>query len=133
MNSLEQNSQMLLKQLHLLSVDKLASLIDYHNENYFIKNEPQITDEAFDKLIETLRSKDPYHPSLMKIVGNSSQEIIHKYPMLSLDKCYDKESFLKWQKKIKSDYDVPENHFVKIHSVDDVNTIYVLVHQLRIR
>ena len=103
MNSLEQNSQMLLKQLHLLSVDKLASLIDYHNENYFIKNEPQITDEAFDKLIETLRSKDPYHPSLMKIVGNSSQEIIHKYPMLSLDKCYDKESFLKWQKKIKGD------------------------------
>ena len=103
MNYLEQNSQALLKKLHLLSTKELADLVKEHNENYFIKNNPQITDEAFDKLVEALKAKDPLNSLLIEIIGDKSSGIIHNSPMLSLDKCYDEESFIKWQKKIQGD------------------------------
>lgn len=73
----------------------------HHNDAYFKKGEPEITDAAFDKLVETLRMVKA-DSTVLEELGEKPAEksLVHKEPMLSLDKCYDDQSFLKWREKI---------------------------------
>ena len=100
MDYLEKNSENLLKNLPNLSIDQMAELVSYHNNKYFVDNAPEISDEAFDKLAQALRLQDPHNKSLVKLVEKVIDQVAHKTPMLSLDKCYDDASFFKWQQKI---------------------------------
>jgi len=103
-------SNALLDELPHLSLVELEKLVRHHNEEYFAKSAPQITDEAFDKLVEALRHEDPKSPALDEIgtgmaeaayVAPGTQSVRHKKPMLSLDKCYEDETFFKWFEKIR--------------------------------
>jgi len=101
-------SKKLLAQISRLSEAQLLDLVRLHNKKYFIDNEPEISDEAFDMLVETLKFTNKDSPVLSeigfkpeKLFGN---EVRHQKPMLSLDKCYDEVSFFKWADKIKCDF-----------------------------
>ncbi|HXW54029.1 MAG TPA: NAD-dependent DNA ligase LigA [Myxococcota bacterium] len=106
------NSKELLEKLASLSERQLSRLIIYHNRKYFEENKPEITDEAFDKLVEALRFLNPDARALQKI-GHQIQggadrrfleSVVHQQPMLSLEKCYDDNSLLKWAAKINGDF-----------------------------
>ncbi len=107
-----ENSNELLEKLVGLSEKELARLIRYHNRKYFEENSPEITDEAFDKLAETLRLLNPQAQVLMEIGHKSEgpaaqhllENVAHKQPMLSLEKCYDDASLFKWAAKISGDF-----------------------------
>ena len=49
--------------------------------------------------------KVPPRSSALLVVGHAvfGQEVTHLRPMLSLDKCYDDETFFKWAEKIHGD------------------------------
>lgn len=69
----------------------LASAIEHHNNLYWEKAEPEITDEEFDALIRKLEEINPGHPVLQKVyIPNvvSTGKVKLKKPMLSLDKVY---------------------------------------------
>lgn len=109
-NLIKKNSEELLAKLARLSESELAELVIFHNRQYFLENNPLITDEAFDKLVETLRYNNPHSPVLSQIGAGSKereksfgQEVVHTRPMLSLDKCYDDQTFSKWVSKIHGD------------------------------
>jgi DNA ligase (NAD+) len=94
-------SEQLLKALPQASADELAYWVRYHNEAYFKRAAPEISDEAFDKLVETLRMVKPDAEVLEEMgEGSSDATLTHREPMLSLDKCYDHETFLKWRAKV---------------------------------
>lgn len=102
---IEKASAELLQQLPDLSIEQLELLIRHHNHVYFEKNAPEITDEAFDRLCETLRFLDEDSLVLQQIVsdnlvGQKREVVVHNRPMLSLDKCYDDDTFAKWREKI---------------------------------
>lgn len=99
---IEIKSRELLEQLASLSEQELSALIAYHNKKYFIEAKPEISDEAFDKLVLALKFLNPEAPILSQIeaIDAFRDEIIHQRPMLSLDKCYEQESFFKWSEKI---------------------------------
>lgn len=98
------NSKELLKRLSLMNESELADLVIYHNKKYFVDAAPEVSDEAFDKLVEALKFLNPRSQAL-SLVGHAvlGQEITHLRPMLSLDKCYDDEVFFKWAEKIHGD------------------------------
>jgi DNA ligase (NAD+) len=103
-NTIPENSALLLNRLSQLSTPELEELIVYHNEKYFVDVAPEISDEAFDKLVEALRFKHPSSPVLLELGEKAfKSEVIHQQPMLSLDKCYDDETFRKWADKIHGD------------------------------
>ena len=83
------------------SVENLEESIRHHNYLYFVKNSPEISDYAFDKLVEELKKKKPDSSVLKEIVSDlsSGHTIRHQVPMLSLDKCYEEETLLKWGEK----------------------------------
>ncbi len=98
-------STLLLSQLSAKSAKELQELVRYHNDAYFEKNKPQISDEAFDKLVETLRFVSNGASALSHLGQELSGEdyratAIHREPMLSLDKCYDNDTYYKWRNKI---------------------------------
>lgn len=110
--NINENSEKILKQLVNLSELELSRLVIFHNRKYFEENNPEITDEAFDKLVEALRFVNPHAPALEKI-GHRDQvnakakfgdDVVHLEPMLSLEKCYDDASFFKWASKISGDF-----------------------------
>jgi DNA ligase (NAD+) len=94
----------LLERLSLMKESELADLVIYHNKKYFVDAAPEISDETFDKLVEALKFLNPRSPAL-SLVGHAvfGQEVRHLRPMLSLDKCYDDETFFKWSEKIYGD------------------------------
>lgn len=103
-NAVKKNSEQLIKELSSLGEQELAQLVVFHNRQYFVLNDPLISDDAFDKLVEALKIKNPYAEALLeigaKVENTFGQEVIHQRPMLSLDKCYDDETFYKWAEKI---------------------------------
>ncbi len=95
----------LLDQLPSLSIEQLELLICHHNHAYFDEDKPEITDEAFDKLVETLRFLDPdsliiEEIETQRVLKTADNIVVHQYPMLSLDKCYDDDNFSKWREKV---------------------------------
>lgn len=103
--TIKANSENLLKRLAALSEPELSALIRYHNRRYFLDNAPEITDEAFDKLVEALRFINEHADALAEIGQKAAAEVFgnevnHEEAMLSLEKCYDDATFTKWASKI---------------------------------
>lgn len=85
-----------------LNVSELEQLVLKHNRLYWDLNNPQISDYEYDQLILTLKNKNPTSNVLNELGPSFSEigvEVKHSKPMLSLDKCYDEESLLKWTTK----------------------------------
>jgi DNA ligase (NAD+) len=82
----------------LARITALRETIRYHEDRYYIHNDPEITDEAFDALIKELEELERQHPDLVapdsptQRVGGRPVEGFetaeHLAPMLSLDNAY---------------------------------------------
>lgn len=104
-------------------IQYLEEQIKYHNKKYWIDNNPEISDYAFDLLIRELKELDPYNINLNYIGQILSQEkkIKLKYPMLSLDKVYSKEELIKWMSGVSR---LPEEEFIFEPKFDGVSASY---------
>jgi len=84
------------------SIDKeiagLRKEIDRHNELYYQKAEPEISDYEFDQLLERLKKLEEEHPELItpdsptQRVGGKADSLrpfTHTVPLMSLDNSYD--------------------------------------------
>lgn len=85
-----------------LTIQQLAELIEYHNRKYWVDAEPEISDDDYDRLVRRLTELAPEHPLLLAVnapVVAGSGKVIHRDPMLSLDKAYSLDEVLDWAKK----------------------------------
>lgn len=85
-----------------LTIQQLAELIEYHNRKYWVDAEPEISDDDYDRLIRKLTELAPEHPLLQAVnapMVAGSGKVIHRDPMLSLDKAYSLDEVLDWAKK----------------------------------
>ena len=94
-------------ELEKLSAEQLAAQIEYHNRKYWEEAEPEISDDEYDQLVRRLTELAPDHPLLQTIqapVVASSGKVIHRDPMLSLDKAYSLDEVISWAAKfVRSD------------------------------
>ena len=105
------NDESLLSRLSSLSANELETLVRHHNRAYWEQNTPEISDFAYDKLVEALRVARPDAAVLNELgesPGGQSERrfgsVTHERPMLSLDKCYDDETLARWAEKIQGGY-----------------------------
>jgi DNA ligase (NAD+) len=105
---IEEKSQALLAELPDLDASELEELVRHHNAAYFERDAAEISDPAFDKLVEALRFANPQAAVLsemgegkVKKPDRRFKQVKHKVPMLSLDKCYDDETLHKWRDKVE--------------------------------
>jgi len=84
------------------TLEELEHLIAYHNDLYWKKGAPEISDVEYDLLMRELETLAPQHPLLSAVHGAavaSTGKVRHKEPMLSLDKAYSLEKVLEWADK----------------------------------
>jgi len=86
-------------------VQELEELIQKHNDCYWVENNPEITDEEYDKLVYELRILNPNSPiinNLNSVIPSNSKrkKVIHETPMLSLDKVYTTQELIQWCEKV---------------------------------
>ena len=89
------------------SADRLEIEISVHNKAYWDRHDPNISDTDYDLLVEALKKQDPESPVLTSMgvtLGNIGDTVVHRSPMLSLDKCYDEPTLLKWADKYNDKY-----------------------------
>jgi DNA ligase (NAD+) len=79
-------------------ISDLRDEIRRHEDLYYLKDNPEISDEEYDALIEKLRKLEEQHPDLItpdsptqRVGGRPAEgfsEFVHRRPMLSLDNSY---------------------------------------------
>ena len=77
---------------------KLREIIEQHNYNYYVLNQPAISDFEYDILVQELIGLEKKFPNLLvpdsptlrvgSDISEKFTEVIHKYPMLSLGNTY---------------------------------------------
>ncbi|MBF0493145.1 MAG: NAD-dependent DNA ligase LigA [Deltaproteobacteria bacterium] len=94
-------------EIEALSLEELEKQIRHHNQLYFEKAAPEISDYDFDQLLLRLKKISPSSALLSEIYPDTSspikKTISHSSPMLSLDKCYEEKELLKWAEKFEGD------------------------------
>ena len=91
-------------------VAALRKEIAYHDERYYVLDEPEIPDAEYDKLMIELRGLESDYPDLITpesptqhVSGAPSEEfgeVVHKVPMLSLDNAFSDEDVQAFDRRI---------------------------------
>src|SRR5215470_17201152 len=90
---------------------ELRTLIRHHEEQYYIHNAPEVSDEEFDKLLHELEQLEGDNPDLVTVdsptqrVGGRLVEgfatVEHKVPMLSLDNAYNEDELRAFDERVR--------------------------------
>ncbi|MDR0952769.1 MAG: NAD-dependent DNA ligase LigA [Elusimicrobiota bacterium] len=93
----------------LQEIENLRALINYHNNLYYNKDAPEITDIEYDRLYARLKELEAQNPELIiptsptqNIGGQASKAfapVNHLLPMMSLDNTYNTEEIRQWHIK----------------------------------
>ncbi|MFO7572964.1 MAG: NAD-dependent DNA ligase LigA [Gaiellaceae bacterium] len=85
---------------------ELRRLIEYHNHRYYVLDDPELADEAYDALLDELKALESEHSELITVdsptqrVGAPPAEgfrkVAHLSPMGSLEKVTTAEALEKW-------------------------------------
>lgn len=95
----------------LQTIQALREELNQHNYNYYVLDNPTISDFEFDAKLKQLQELEAKHPeyfdedSPTQRVGGSITKnfntIQHEYRMYSLDNSYSKEELLEWEKRVQ--------------------------------
>jgi DNA ligase (NAD+) len=92
-------------------VQQLRELIDYHNDQYFVFDAPEVADAEFDALVRELRELEQRHPEFVTPDSPTQRPggrpvstfapVDHRMPMLSLDNAFSREELFAWGTRIE--------------------------------
>lgn len=93
-------------------VVRLRREIEYHTHRYYVLDDPEISDAAFDSLMRELRDLEEAHPELQDpssptqrvggAVGNQFEPVVHEQRMYSLDNAMNFEELDAWMERTES-------------------------------
>jgi len=91
--------------------EQLRETISRHNYLYHVKDESEISDEAYDSLFEELKQLEEKYPELKTGISPTQrvggepldkfEKTEHKYRQWSFDDCFDFEGLQKWDIRVK--------------------------------
>ena len=91
---------------------KIRDEINKHNYNYYVLDNPTISDYEYDLLFSKLKELEAEHPDLVtpdsptqRVGGISTgfEEYRHKYRLYSLDNTYNEQELRKWYERVKKE------------------------------
>ncbi|MCL2133068.1 MAG: NAD-dependent DNA ligase LigA [Bacteroidales bacterium] len=107
-----------------LRAAQLRTEINRHNHNYYVLNQPTISDFEFDILLQELTAIEKKFPSLQvpdsptQRVGSDITEAfvqaVHKYPMLSLSNTYSIEELREFDNRVRKALDSPPEYVCEL-------------------
>ena len=92
-------------------INKLREELRTHNHNYYVLDNPIISDFNFDTKLKDLQSLEEQYPEFydansptLRVGGEITKNfktVVHEYRMYSLDNSYSKDDLLDWETRIK--------------------------------
>lgn len=92
-------------------IEELRRLLHEYNRRYYIQNDPIISDQEFDALMNELQTLEQRHPELYDAnsptqrvgsdLNGNFEQVEHKYPMLSLSNTYNEHDVASWYDSVK--------------------------------
>ena len=90
---------------------ELRDAIRHHEERYYIHNDPEISDDEFDRLLHELERLEADHPDLVtpdsptqRVAGRpveGFETVEHVLPMLSLDNAYNEDELRAFDERVR--------------------------------
>lgn len=81
-------------------LSNLVAEIERHNQAYWVDNDPLISDEDYDVLMQRLAELAPDHPLLSKPQARQKGDLVLPRAMLSLAKVYTGQELLTWARSV---------------------------------
>jgi len=92
---------------------QLRKLLHLYNYQYYVLNQPSVSDRDFDGLMHELQDLEAQHPELFDKNSPSQRvgsdlttgftQVVHKYPMLSLANTYNEQDMAGWYESVRKD------------------------------
>lgn len=92
---------------------QLRAELHQHNYNYYVLNQPTISDRDFDFLMKELEALEREHPEMAdpnsptqrvgSDISNDFQQVAHRYPMLSLGNTYNRADVQEFYNRVESE------------------------------
>ncbi|HET7103352.1 MAG TPA: NAD-dependent DNA ligase LigA, partial [Terracidiphilus sp.] len=92
------------------NAEQLRAQLQYHEHLYYVLDAPEISDAAYDALMNDLRQVETEHPELVtpdsptqRVGGKPAdgfKKAKHSRPMLSLDNAYSPEELAEWDRRV---------------------------------
>ncbi|HEY4617226.1 MAG TPA: NAD-dependent DNA ligase LigA [Flavobacterium sp.] len=93
------------------TIQKLREELNLHNYNYYVLDNPTISDYEFDLKLKQLQDLENQYPEYFDensptqrvggAITKSFKTVPHEYRMYSLDNSYSKEDLVEWEKRIQ--------------------------------
>lgn len=111
-------------------IERLRKEIIRHNDLYYGKSEPEISDSEYDGLVKELEKLEKEYPlfaagdspvkKVSSYAASSFAQVKHAAPMLSLDNTYSDEEIGKWYERILKSLRPEQKEFTAEPKVDGV-------------
>src|ERR1700739_584735 len=112
-------------------VEKLREEIRHHEYLYYVLDAPEISDAAFDKLLNRLKELEAGHPELATSdsptvrVGGAPREGFqtgqHARPMISLDNAFSYDALKAWDRRVRETAGKSEIEYIAEHKFDGLS------------
>lgn len=92
-------------------IEALRKELNQHNYNYYVLDNPTISDFEFDQKLAELGKLEAAHPEFFDIdsptqrvggaVTKNFETVVHSHRMYSLDNSYSKEDLMEWEQRVQ--------------------------------
>ena len=92
-------------------IQNLRQQLNHHNHRYYVLDDPEISDAAYDKLLQQLKQLEADNPELITADSPTQRvgaaplkefgQVRHEMPMLSLDNAFNEEDLEDFNRRVK--------------------------------
>src|ERR1700747_599403 len=112
-------------------IEELREKLRYHEYRYYVLDDPEISDAAYDRMMNRLKELEAAHPelvtpdSLTVHVGGAPREVFatvrHERPMLSLDNAFSFEALRDWDRRVREGSGQEKIEYIAEHKFDGLS------------
>jgi DNA ligase (NAD+) len=112
-------------------IEELREKLRYHEYRYYVLDDPEISDVAYDRMMNRLKELEAAHPELVTPdsptvrVGGAPREgfstVRHARPMLSLDNAFSYEALRDWDRRVREASGQEKIEYVSEHKFDGLS------------
>lgn len=112
-------------------IEKLRQVLRHHEYRYYVLDDPEISDAAYDRLMNELKELEAAHPKLVTPdsptvrVGGAPREgfqtVRHARPMLSLDNAFSFDELRDFDRRVREGIGRKEIEYIAEHKFDGLS------------
>ena len=112
-------------------IEGLREKLRYHEYRYYVLDEPEISDAAYDRMMERLKRIEAAHPELVTpdsptvrvggVPRDGFQTVRHARPMLSLDNAFSYDALREWDRRVREGSGKEKIEYIAEHKFDGLS------------